>query len=390
MLLFVMAAIVFWLLHRGDIAGWWSEDLPVYAHAVETWLAGRDPYNASLAPLFFLYPPVFLYFAGFLSHLVPAGSGAMVYAGAVIAATCTIPLVLARYFFRMAWLGPLFALLLFFVSPRFTGVLALCGMNIASILYCAAFVAALLGIRRNRWEWFYVAIFLAATIKITFLSLLLLPLLAGRRQWLPSIGCGAAVVAANLGERALWPELYAGYEWSLCQGILLSQQFGYGLFGIVASYHHAQRIGAGIVAYVVGAIFAALLLTSMFLLRRRLDRCGTLTGNGVWLALVVAAIILVNPRGMQYDIDIALFAGFVLWVYGLQTQRLLALMIMLFLPSLAVPLIVLNPHLHGMYETLLVLAAFALAFWRMWRESGREQLPVIENGRSMEASGAEA
>jgi len=373
MLLFAAAAVVFSLWHRGDIAGWWSEDLPVYAHAVETWLAGRDPYNASLAPLFFLYPPIFLYFAGFLSHLVPAGSGALVYAGAAIAGTCAIPLVLALYFFRMAWLGPLFALLLFFASPRFTGVLALCSMNIASIFYCVAFVAAVPGLRRNRWSWFFLALFLAAVIKITFLALLLLPLLAGRRQWLRSIGCGVAVVAANLGERALWPELYAGYEWSLRQGILLSQQFGYGLFGIVATYHHAQRSSAGAAAYIAGITFAALLLTSMFLLRRRLDRCGTLTGNGVWLALVLAAIILVNPREMQYDMDIALFAGFVLWVYGLRTRRLLTLMILLFLPSLAVPFVVLNPHLHGMYETLLVLAAFSLAFWRMWRESGPEQ-----------------
>jgi len=87
----------------------------------------------------------------------------------------------------------------------------------------------------------------------------------------------------------------------------------------------------------------------------------------------VAAIILVNPREMQYDMDIALFAGFVLWVYGLRTRRLLTLMILLFLPSLAVPFVVLNPICMAMYETLLVLAAFSLAFWRMWRESGPEQ-----------------
>jgi hypothetical protein len=69
-------------------------------------------------------------------------------------------------------------------------------------------------------------------------------------------------------------------------------------------------------------------------------------------------------------------------------------MIALFLPSLAVPLVVLNPHLHGMYETLLVLAAFGLAFWRMWRETGSEQVSArpVKNGpaaaRLVEASRA--
>jgi hypothetical protein len=396
LILFAVAALGFWLLHRDDLAGWWLEDLPVYSHAVQSWLDGRNPYDASLTPLFFLYPPIFLYLTGLLSHLVPPHGATEVYAVVLIAANFAIPLLLARYFFRMAWLGPLFALLVFFASPRFTGALALCGMNIASILYCLAFAGAVPGLRRNKWMWFYLAVFLAAIIKITFLALLLLPLLAGKRQWLRSIGCGVAVVAMNLLQEIFVPSLYDGYQWSLKQGILAQQQFGYGVFGIVATYHHKLRSGAGIAAYVVAAVFAVTLLTLMFLLRRRLERAGELANNGVWLALVVTTVILVNPREMQYDLDIALFAGFVLWVYGLRTRRLLALMVLLFLPSLAVPLVVFNPHLHGIYETLLVLAAFALAFWRMWREAGLEragarpvaEIPRASMGHFRKASGA--
>jgi hypothetical protein len=180
----------------------------------------------------------------------------------------------------------------------------------------------------------------------------------------------------NLLENILVPSLYDGYEWSLKQGILAEQHFGYGVFGIVASYHHRLHSGAGVAAYVVGGVFALTLLTLMFLLRGRLERGGELANNGIWMALVVTTIILVNPREMQYDLDIALFAGFVLWVYGLRTRRLLALMTLLFLPSLVVSRVVLNPHLHGIYETMLVLAAFALAFWRMWREARLEQTKV--------------
>ena len=105
-----------------------------------------------------------------------------------MAATCALPLVLARFYFRRRWMGPLFALLLFFASPRFTGVLAFCGMNVASTLYLLALIAGIPGIRRNRWGWFYLAVIFAASIKISFLALLLLPLLAGRRQGWRSAG----------------------------------------------------------------------------------------------------------------------------------------------------------------------------------------------------------
>jgi hypothetical protein len=374
-----VAAAVFWFIHRGDIAGWWLEDLPVYAQAVRTWMAGSTPYDDSLSPLFFLYPPAFLYLAGGLSRLFPSGWGEGAYVALEIVATLALPLVLARYYFRQLWLSPLFAILLFFASPRFTGALALCSMNIASVLYCAAFLAAVPGLRRNRWMWFYGAVFLAAIIKITFLALLLLPLLVGRRQWLRSVACGVAVVAVNLLEKVFVSALYDGYQWSLKQGILAQQQFGYGIFGIVASYHYKQRGGPGLAAYAAAGVTALVVLGLMFLLRRRLERNAVdLSGNAHWLALVVVSIVLVNPREMQYDIDIALFAGFVLWVYALRTRRILVLMTAFFLPSLAVPLVVLNPHLHGIYETLLVLAGFGMGYWRLWTESrSRTGQPVL-------------
>jgi hypothetical protein len=352
-------------------------------------MAGGTPYDASLSPLFFLYPPAFLYLAAGLSHLLPGGWGEPAYIALVIVATLVLPLILARFFFRQPWLGPLMAVLLFFASSRYTGMLALCSMNIASVLYSLSFVAAIPGLRRNRWTWFYLAVFFAAIIKITFLSLLLLPLLTGRRQWLRSIGCGVAVVAMNLLEKALVPALYDGYQWSLQQGIVAQQQFGYGIFGIVASYHHKQRSGAGLGAYAVAGVTIVVVLGLMFLLRRRMER--NLPGNnspnlgndGHWLALVLIAIILINPRVMQYDIDVALFAGFVLLVYALRTRRVLMLMTALFLPSLVVPLVVLNPHLHGIYETLLVMAAFGMGYRRLWAEMDtRTGQPVMRTSLS--------
>lgn len=397
LIFFVIAAAVFYLLHRGDFSLWWLEDLPVYTHAVQTWLSGRSPYDASFAPLFFLYPPAFLYMAGLLSHLVPEHWGQYVYIGATIAAICAIPLVLARYFFRQLWLSPLFALLLFFASPRFTGTLALCGMNIASLLYCLAFIAAVPGLRKNFWWFFYIAVLLAAMIKITFLALLLLPLLAGRRQWLQSIGCGLAAVGANLAEKALAPELYAGYQWSLTQAILKEKHYGYGVFGVLASFDDKWHQAVGMGPYLVSVLMAFTLVVGMLLLRRRMERAGTPVTSGNWLALVVATIILVNPREMQYDVDIALLAAFVLFIYAIRGQRLLIrmtfsnrlllLMTAMFLPCVLMPKLIHTPQLWGIYEVSLVIEAFALGFWRLWRETRLRQvnphnLKLVVNNRA--------
>ncbi len=375
-ILFILASAVFWLVHHGDWQKWWLEDLHVYSYSLLCWLAGNNPYNNSLSPLFFLYPPAFLYLAKFVVFVLPLHWGEETYLAIHVASTVALPLVLARYFFRQAWLGPLFALQLFFASPRFTGVLALWGLNVASTLYCIALIAAVPGLRRNRWEWFYLAVFLAAIIKITFLALLLLPFLVGRRQWKGMLACVGAVLGMNLVEAVGNPSLYHGYQWALKQGILVQQQFGYGVFGMLATYHHRPGTPLGVLPYAGFLLMAATIGVLMLRMRRRLELAGgleswgSLSANGVWLALVVVTIVLANPREMQYDVDIALIAAFVLWVYGLQTRRLLGLMVVLFLPSLVVPLVVLNPHMHGLYETLLVLTGFGLGYWRLWRDSG--------------------
>jgi hypothetical protein len=323
--------------------------------------------------------------------LLPGSWGGLCYSALSIGATCALPLILAHFYFRKAWLTPWFALLLFFASPRFTGLLVFCEMNIATILYCAGFAAAVPGIQRNRWRWFYIVVFLAAMVKFTFLAMLLLPLLAARRQWIQSLLCGLAVGAANMGQGMLWPAEYQQYQWAMTKGILDQQAFGFGILGIMASYNSKHSGGVGTAPFIISGLVAFTPLLLMFLLWRKLSRPGAseaattdpassdpaasnpattaLASNGNWLALVVSTIILVNPRLMQYDVDIALLAAFVLWVYGLRAKRLILLMLLLFLPSMVVPLMVLNPHLHGIYTAAVAYAGFALGYWRLWQEA---------------------
>jgi hypothetical protein len=371
----VAAAAIFYLIHRARLGEFLLVDVPVYRHAFTVWISGRSPYNADLSPFFFLYPPVFLYIAAAFWHILPAHWGPYMYGLAHVAATLALPLVLARYFFRSRWLGPLFAMLVFFASPRFVGIQTFLEFNIASILYVLAFIVAIPGLKKNRWQWFYLAVLFAAMIKITFLALLILPVLAGRKQWGRSIVCAIAVVAVNLLQLQFLPQLYNGYQWSLQQGIAAQQHFGYGVFGIAATYHYKQRNGIGVAAYVISLAVSFTILGLMLAMRQKLQRTGNFGPDSTlwsyWLAFVVMTIVLVNPREMQYDMDIALFAAFGLWVYVLRTRRLLVLLAALLLPSLLVPLVVLNEQMQGIYETLLVLMIFALANHRLWRDAGK-------------------
>jgi Glycosyltransferase family 87 len=366
---FVLAGVLFWLLHGQDFPGRWHEDPSIYGHALGDWFSGKTPYNASLSPLYFLYPPFFLYMAAITAHLVPSGWGLGVYMVLSMGTFCALPLLLERWLFRLNWLSPSLALSLYFFSPRFTGIKAFCEMNIAGILYLLAFAGAVPGVKRNRWEWFYLAVFFAAMIKVTFLGLLVIPLLAGSRQWVKSSLCGFAVVLANMGERAMWPDLYAGYQWSLGQGVQAQSNYGYGIFGVLASYHHTIQTGLKLWPYVVFMLLAGAIFVGMLLLRRRLEANGTFESrDGHWLALVVVTALLMNPREMGYDMDIALLAAFVLLVYVLRPRWVLALATAICLPCLAVPYLVLNPHLYGVYETALVFVALGLAYAKMWRE----------------------
>jgi hypothetical protein len=96
----------------------------------------------------------------------------------------------------------------------------------------------------------------------------------------------------------------------------------------------------------------------------------------LWLSTVVLSVILISPRILPYDADIALFAAFVIFVNVLQTRRLIALLVLLFLPSLIVPYFVNAQTLVGCYETLLLLLAFAGGFFTLSRASAAPGGPI--------------
>jgi uncharacterized membrane protein len=101
----------------------------------------------------------------------------------------------------------------------------------------------------------------------------------------------------------------------------------------------------------------------MIALRRRLQE-GSRTNN--WVALVLLATMLCNPRILAYDADIALLAGFVLLTsaYTLTTGRLLLMAMVVFLPTILLPFI-----WAGLYQILVLLFSFVAGYLTMWRQS---------------------
>jgi Glycosyltransferase family 87 len=339
---------------------------PIYAQALNDWLAGSDPYRTIHGALRFVYPPVFLYIGGFLARIIPDHVGWYLYALLHVASAVALPLVLARFYFCQPWLNAGFALLIFFAEPRFTGVLALNNGNIATMLYLGAFLAALPGLLSSRWTLFYVTVFIGALVKIPLLLLLLIPLLISTRQWRNSIFCAAAVLGAYLLQRILFPDLYAGYRWSVDQQLNVIHHYGYGILGIASGLEYKFYGKVGLASPLLATTFTLVLIVALFLLHRRISEPAA---NRMWISLVLLSIILASPRVLAYDADIALMAAYVIFVNVFQTRRLVALLVLLFVPSLIVPHFIKAHTLVGCYETFLVLLAFICGFVMLWRKS---------------------
>ena len=363
-----------WAINHGlSLQSFVLTNEPVYADALNDWLAGADPYRTIHGALRFVYPPIFLDVGGFLARILPGHIGWYLYAVVHVASTIALPIVLARFYFRQTWLNAGFALLIFFAEPRLTGVMALTNGNIASVLYLLAFLAMLPGIRANRWALFYVAVFVGALIKLPLVLLLLLPLLTGTGQWRYCSICAVAVGAAYGLQRVFSPALYAGYQWSLVQQMTVIHHYGYGILGIASGLEYKLHGRVSTMPSLITGIFAGILIVALFLLRRRIDQPAS---NRLWLSTVVLSVILISPRILPYDADIALFAAFVIFVNVLQTRRLIALLVLLFLPSLIVPYFVNAQTLVGCYETLLLLLAFAGGFFTLSRASAAPGGPI--------------
>lgn len=297
---------------RFDAPAW---DLNVYRHAIDSLRAGHDPYADAIAvqmaahrlshnaptpygPFSYVYSPItlpVLRIFVWLPTLAAAAIYGLLYAAGVAAQNrFGVSLMeeserrVLRYFAPAS---------IFF--PGFLGSDIVMSGNIAFILYGAVLACVGRALKTGRWRWFYVAVVIASCFKAPLLSLLAIPVLCARRQWLPAAGAGLAGVALFVVQPLLWPELFRNYLKAVGLQFSFNRDFGFSPAGLFSGWlfdHHLPYSPAGMIFYACYAV--PLFGTLLYLSRRYL--LGEISMQR-WLPVMLTGVILLNPRLMEYD-----------------------------------------------------------------------------------------
>ena len=320
--LYVLTALLFlliaWTWGRTKILGghgfFW--DAQVYARAIATWRAGGDPYRFTTLP--FLYPPLFLRTATLVSRLFPGHSGWYLYLTLTTVATLSLPWLLTTVYIRGPWFTPVLALALFTFQPRFIEQQMFNTGNIALLLYAVALLAGISGVRHNRWRWFYAVIFLAGAIKPTMLALLLLPLLAGAtRQLWQSAATGGAVLLLYGLQKLTMPQLYAAFQQASYKRLVVEHDTGTGVYSQLARVgQHVSLLRPPAADLLVHFCLVGALLVGLFAVRGQRDQPAV---SRLWMPTLLVATILINPRMSGYDEIVAVLPALFLGVEAVRS-----------------------------------------------------------------------
>jgi len=313
--------MLFWLgalitvavkIHSGP--AWW--DIRIYGNALEWLRHGLDPYAAGIMvqqafhnrhvasppappPYTYVYSPLTLPLLRLLAVL-PIGLAAGLYVSAVVAGfalQCWAGLQMATSDER-----PYLALMLP-AAVFFPGLVcddAVLSGNAAYILYGLMFAAAVPGWRRGRWVWFYAAVLLASICKAPLLTLLALPILVGRRQWLPASLAGVGGLALFALPKLIWPELFRDYMLAVRLQFDFNHDFGFGPAGCLSRilWHMGRSYSSATLVFYVA--FAAVLGVILLVLAWRVRRAGL--APELWVPVAAVGTLLLNPRVMEYDL----------------------------------------------------------------------------------------
>jgi len=331
-------------------------DATVYRSAVATWLGGKTPYHFN-STVNFLYPPVFLLALVAIRRAIPIQGLWPLYLTAHVCATLLLPWLLFRYFLqKQAW--SLFGVYwLFLAAPGFLGILSLWFGNIACICWAAMLAAAIYGLERNRWLFFYITVLVCSSIKITFLPVLLLPCFCGNRQFLKSVVCAASALAGLEVQALLFPSLFAQFREILAQETTNLGDVGKGAFGIFFHLFHLLHV-KGLFLPATGYVIVALLVLGMLL---RLKRIYGDRQPDSWPALVLLGVLFIIPRVQVYDLCLGFPLAFILATRLLRIRKQLFLYAILFLFSLPWIIWTRDRVFNGGYESVLIFVFFAIS-----------------------------
>jgi hypothetical protein len=365
-----------------EVPGW---DLRVYAAAITSLRAGHDPYadataiqqlyhqqvgdpNGGDRPYSYVYSPITLPFLRLVAG-VPLWLSARIYwLLYILAVAGQIPIALRLaeaherpYFLYMAQAAAFF--------PGLLQSHAVLSGNVAYILYFAVFWSALAGWRSGRWIWFYAAVLLASFAKAPMLTLVAIPALSARKQWLPAGLTAAAGVALFAIQPVLWPSLFRNYLKAVDLQFLYNRDFGCSPAGIFSDA--LFRMGkpyspAGLLFYLCYAIPLFLLL--LHLSRKYLRGSFSLRH---WAPVLLVGVILLNPRLIEYDLaPITLPLTFIAWRFlakYFSTARTMLYLAIFFAVANAS-----GCFLHRLAYVPLLAMVFAAGCWTLTRQAAPE------------------
>jgi hypothetical protein len=351
----------------------------VYAVAIDKWLVGADPYSQSETLTYnymrYNYPPAFVLAGGELARVLNPHAGWIVYLTFHFAAVLVLPWILYKFYLRKTNCTLPGFYFLVFLGPGLLGFLAMETANVAVICYGAMVLASSLGLTRNRWLPFYIVVFLACSIKITYLPMLLLPLFCGRKQWLGILACGAASVAGLVSQRWLAPALFNEFVRNLSYHTAEAGDVGKGVFGILFHVLHKSHMQYALIPFAGYGVVALAVVATLTALWRR----GYADRFASWPALVVTGVLLSIPRVEYYDLFIGLPLIFTMFVSEMRIRRayaIYALYVCLFIPSIVFLERSTDTALNGGYETLIILVMFFCTCNALIRSSTQPRVKV--------------
>ena len=336
-----------------------------YITGLRAFAAGQDAYGVAPGAEWtgFIYPPLILEIAGALFRDVPHPLLWTVYLGLVFLSVAVTPWLLSKLGGRSLWFLPFVAALVFVAEPNRFSLRVTLGANVSVILYGLLLASLLWSLRRGRWTALYLATFLAALVKPTFLAFLLLPLLAGVGQAMLCGVTAVGVVAAYLLQWLIWPALYAGFRESVYTELVRHKDYGLGVFCLIYEHTHTR------VAFMqwTGSLLAhALVIAAMVVFFWRAHRLRTQPGLcSLWVPALVVLAILANPRPIWYDHYVSWVLGVFLVVEWLRTATSWRARVVAGIWVLACEVFLYREDPDMIYAGLL-LAVLALVFIRAW------------------------
>ncbi len=310
-------------------AGW---DAQIYWRAVQTIRHGGDPYAEGIAaqlaflnrphprpsdhiPFTYVYSPMTLPLLRLLTA-VPEWLLGLFYGFAVF---CGFLLELWAGFqmaeaWERKWLVLMLPAIAFF--PGLVTDDTILSGNIGYVLYGLVLAASVPGWKRGRWFWYYVAVLGASIVKAPLLTMIAIPVLTGKKQWVPAGATGLAGLVLFAVEGRIWPVEF--HEYLVAIRLMFDEvhDFGFGPAGVLGKT--LWRLGrpyfpAAIIFYVIASCAVGIIL---LLLKRRVS-LGKLTREA-WIPVALVGTLLFYPRIMHYDL--AAFAVPMLLI-GLRTFR---------------------------------------------------------------------